>query len=189
MAASLVLTCLSLVSGDSECACSDALSSVLSEDTLRLDSIGEIGYFCVCGKYEWSSSRFSVNEGEKYSFSVEGDQKWSDYNHLTSASGYSSKWMKLICCDEQWTNMRQHIGSLRYPSHPFWGALICCLGRTEDPTDTESCFAVNDEPKTKLIANLPGNDQSTTIECYANDIANFYGDNDGALRVTIQRKE
>eukprot|EP00483_Globobulimina_turgida_P000748 UN00748 len=168
------------------CECKDAFSSILTESASNISS-GETRYFCVCSKYEWSSSGYLVYSGESYNFMVEGDQTWTDYNYNSTANGYTNKWIKLICCEDQWENMNNYIKSLRYPSYPRWAALICCLGRIEDPTDTESCFAINSNSTTKVIQNLPGLATSATIECYANDILEFYGDNAGAINVTITR--
>ena len=173
-----------ILTTDPSCECSGALSSILTENAKNL-SIGNTGHFCVCGQYEWSSSGYLVYEGETYTLSVEGNQTWIDYNHVTTSLGYSNKWVKLICCEDQWLDMSQYESSRRYPSAD-WSALICCLGRIEDVQDTESCFEIGNST-TKSIQNLPGLESYAIIECYANDIIDLYGDNDEAINVTITR--
>lgn len=169
------------------CTCEDALTASVIE-TAKNISVGESGEFCVCGSNDWSSSGYVVKEGESYTFEVEGDQTWTDYNHETTHLGYSNKWIKLMCCNDQWQDMSNYIGNLRFPSHPYWASLICCLGRIEDPTDTVSCFPILDSTS-KVFSSIAGTaeDASTTIECYANDIVDFYGDNEGAINVKITR--
>ena len=170
---------------DPSCSCNDALPSILTENAMNI-SIGDTHYFCVCSQYEWSSSGYLIKNGESYTFKVEGNQTWEDYHFNTTSFGYINKWMKLICCNDQWAPMDIHLQSIRYPSYPKWAALICCYGRIEDPTDTDSCFPVGNFT-TKIIENLSQLTTSITIECYANDIVDMYNDNYGALNVTITR--
>ena len=106
--------------GDSDisCDCSDALSSISIENAQNI-SIGETRTVCVCGSYEWSSSGYLIysNLNQSYSIYVLGNQYWEDYNHNTSYDGYINKWIKLICCNNQYESMDKYMndGYLRYP--------------------------------------------------------------------------
>ena len=177
---------------DISCDCSDAILSISESNAINI-SIGETRTFCVCGSYEWSSSGYLIysNLNQSYSIFVLGNQYWEDYNHNTSYNGYTNKWIKLICCDNQYESMDKYMDiGLRYPLKKRWASLICCYGKIQDLTDQiDYCFSIDNSSinQIRYITNLPQLISKTTIECYANDILNMYGDNDGAINVTITR--
>ena len=164
------------------CNCTDAQETVLNEN-LKNISIGEMRNFCVCSQFTWSASGYIVSLNEEYSITVPGTQTWIDYNHVTTADGYLNKWVKMICCDDQWLQMDQYLSSLRYPSGN-WAQLICCLGRIDDIT---GCYPIGTGMDI-IVSTIPGiAATTTTLDCYANDFYDFYNDNDGAVYVEITR--
>lgn len=166
------------------CTCADASQSIRDSDLVIL-SISESKNVCVCSQYEWSDTGIKVALGHEYEFEVKGSQTWIDYQVTTSADGYTDKWIKLLCCDDQWLSLASFESQTRVPS-ANWAALSCCAGRST--VDSSSCFIIGQGPITKRIGVLASaEDGFSILACFANDLSGLYGDNAGALNVTITR--
>lgn len=135
---------------------------------------------CVCGAQEWNDLTIGVTPNDSYSIQVLGEQKWWDYHFETTPSGYTNKWIRTICCDDQWVDMSHYEHARKIPGAP-WASLGCCLDKkTEICQDVgvEGTLALDFEPTEQAVA---------TVHCFANDVPHFYWDNYGAVVVNITR--
>lgn len=153
---------------------------------LRSLQVDETTWACACGGHQWSSLSVLVQQGQEYFLEVGKSEQWWDYQQESDCRGYDVKFIKLICCDDQWVDMEDFEPDRRAPEEK-WNALICCIGRMS-PKDGGNCAPITFNG-TLTVHELHGFDEFNVpdIYCFANDVDHFHHDNDGAVNLTITR--
>lgn len=112
----------------------------------------------ICAAEIWNDTGFRVESGKAYSFTCEGE--WTDWFITCDANGYSRWWLKWA---EPWR---------RVPT-ANWFRLIGAIDR---------------DPATMFEMEESGQFTSTAagqLTCFANDWLSKYGNNRGAIRLSI----
>lgn len=118
---------------------------------------------------KWVTTGVLVAPGERYAFRAAGS--WLDGGISTDPDGFPSdrapgvsRWLLRVCEPVR-----------RAPEEP-WCCLIGCVGR-----DERRAFRIG-TTRREWVAPTVGE-----LVCFANDVWFAYGNNDGAVRLTIER--
>lgn len=146
--------------------------------------------YCVCGRYFRSEIPLDYTQGETYWLYVDWNNTWSDYHHEVSADGYDNKWLRLMCCDDQWQNMKAWEYKRRM-ADLNWGTLFCCWGDSNPQTSCIPRAGSGQKWRNGIVHTVGEWAPGDTLKCFANDINQeyFYYDNDLALLLHILRCE
>lgn len=126
-------------------------------------NVGQSCTATVPARQPWVSTGLYVEKGERYTLSAAGT--WTDKDYKTDPDGYASP--KALMRAFEWA---------RRVRKAKWFALIGCIDRKTDTT-----FVIGKGPGS-LEAPVSG-----VLLCYANDVRGFYGNNSGAVALTIER--
>ncbi len=122
---------------------------------------GETKRVRVDSREYWNDTGIDVAPGEEYAFSVEGNQTWRDASHVSTADGYTAA-----------------VDTLSRPFKRFRGARLFTL-----------IGAVDKRRAFRIGSSLPSwkPEAGGRLFAYANDVRGFYGNNEGAIELTVRR--
>lgn len=139
----------------------------MSEPGLTEMQVGEAHTFPVLAQSPWNASRLRLVEGKRYRFQVSEVENWRDKGHpATPGEGLLAvPWLLRI------------FGSLRRFRGANWYTLVGNIGQRSSQS-----FLIGSGGEQRALA-------SGELFAFANDAWGFYGNNEGALKITVTRIE
>lgn len=113
---------------------------------------------------KWNDTTLELRTGEQYQFQASG--RWFDASIECGPAGYKSP--SLLFRLAEW---------LRRAPHADWFALIGAIDKKES-----TAFLIGDEASLTVT-------ESGVLYCFANDLALKYGNNSGAVSLTVTRRQ
>lgn len=182
--------------GDSEK--EDAKVSITSQSNYT-QFPAPVSTFNVSASLKWNPSGFAIQEGERYTISVDNSQLWMDGLIQVTADGYDSYYDAVSGCFMALGSCRTYLKKKkRFDGN--WMSLICGIGQFVRPlgpvqkgNESLTYFLPLDESFVQetllnvgifidFIASYTGE-----LICFANDAQNLYWNNNGQLNVTATR--
>lgn len=164
--------------------------------------------FQVYAAVKWNPSQFAIQEGERYSVVVKGNntgfaspQFWYDGGIRVNANGYSAYFDAISNCYIALGRCRPHLKKKRRLPTENWMTLACGIGEfvrpieeVQEGTEESVRFVPLSESTLQQTVFVVGESltfrasKSGMLICFANDAQTLYWNNHGALSVTATRE-
>lgn len=125
-------------------------------------AVGESATATIQAREKWNNTRIHLVAGQEYRFTAVG--QWTDWYIPCDADGFAS--LNLVLRATEWLR--------RAPREP-WFALIGAVNG-----DLRTLFKIGRERRLTMPV-------SGMLTCFANDVAFAYGNNTGAVELTVTR--